>query len=114
MPSAPSAGRPLAIVNDNGIEFISMAILGRSQEMGIERHYIAPGRPTQNAFIANFNGRLRDELLNETLFASFDHARRRRQTGRTTTTSSGPRSTVGRVPPAVYAKFRDSAMQQVG
>jgi len=38
-------------------------------------HYIAPGKPTQNAFIESFNGRLRDELLNETLYASLHHAR---------------------------------------
>jgi putative transposase len=38
-------------------------------------HYIAPGKPTQNAFIESFNGRLRDELLNETLFTSMAQAR---------------------------------------
>lgn len=60
-------GAPLTIVSDNGTEFTSMAILGWSQEAHIEWHYIAPGKPTQNAFIESFNGRLRDELLNETL-----------------------------------------------
>jgi putative transposase len=68
-------GRPQTIVSDNGTEFTSMAILGWSQETQIGWHYIAPGKPTQNAFIESFNGRLRDELLNETLFASLDHAR---------------------------------------
>jgi putative transposase len=53
----------------------SMAILHWSQAAGIAWHYITPGKPTQNAFIENFNGRLRDELLNETLFSSLDHAR---------------------------------------
>ena len=41
----------------------------------LARHYIAPGKPTQNAFIESFNGRLRDELLNEILFPSLRHAR---------------------------------------
>ena len=41
----------------------------------MEWHYIAPGKPEQNAFIESFNGRLRDELLNETLFGSLSHAR---------------------------------------
>jgi putative transposase len=41
----------------------------------VEWHYIAPGKPQQNAFIESFNGRLRDELLNETLFGSLSHAR---------------------------------------
>jgi transposase InsO family protein len=43
-----------------------MAILRWSQETGVDWHYIAPGKPQQNAFIESFNGRLRDELLNET------------------------------------------------
>lgn len=44
---------------------------------GVNWLYIAPGKPTQNAFIESFNGRLRDELLNETVFASLADARRR-------------------------------------
>ncbi|SHH64630.1 Integrase core domain-containing protein [Bradyrhizobium erythrophlei] len=46
-----------------------------SQEHGIAWHYIAPGKPQQNAFVASFNGRLQDECLNETLFTSLAHAR---------------------------------------
>ncbi len=68
-------GRPLMIVSDNGTEFTSMAILRWSQQTRVEWHYIAPGKPQQNAFVESFNGRLRDELLNETLFSSLDHAR---------------------------------------
>ena len=52
-----------------------MAILRWSQEARVEWHYIAPGKPTQNAFIESFNGRLRDELLNETLFTTLAQAR---------------------------------------
>jgi len=63
-------GRPLTVVSDNGTEFTSMAILRWSQERQIDWHYIAPGKPMQNGFIESFNGRLRDELLNETLFTS--------------------------------------------
>ena len=68
-------GRPLTIVSDNGTELTSMAILRWSQDTCIEWHYIAPGKPTQNAFVESFNGRLRDELLNETLFTSLAQAR---------------------------------------
>jgi putative transposase len=68
-------GRPAACVSDNGTELTSMAILRWSQDSGIEWHYIAPGKPQQNAFIESFNGHLRDELLNETLFSSLAHAR---------------------------------------
>ena len=52
-----------------------MAILRWSQESAVEWHYIAPGKPQQNGFIESFNSRLRDELLNETLFGSLAHAR---------------------------------------
>jgi putative transposase len=52
-----------------------MAILKWSETSGVDWHYIAPGKPTQNAFAESFIGRLRDECLNETLFASLQHAR---------------------------------------
>ncbi len=63
------------IVSDNGIEFTSNAILSFASESKIEWRYIAPGKPMQNGFCESFNGRMRDELLNETLFLSLDHAR---------------------------------------
>ena len=58
-----------------------IAILRWSQERRVEWHYIAPGNPQQNAFIESFNGRLRDELLNETLFGSRSQARGARGSG---------------------------------
>ncbi len=51
-----------------------MAILRWCQDARVEWHYIAPGKPTQNAFIESFNGRLRDELLNEILFTTLAQA----------------------------------------
>ena len=68
-------GCPTMTVSDNGTELTSMAILRWSQLTRIEGYYIAPGKPQQNAFVESFNGRLRDELLNETLFSSLEHAR---------------------------------------
>jgi putative transposase len=68
-------GRPLGCVSDNGTELTSNAILKWSQNRQVEWHYIAPGKPQQNAFVESFNGRLRDECLNETLFTSLAHAR---------------------------------------
>jgi putative transposase len=68
-------GRPGICVSDNGTELTSMAILRWGQERSIQWHYIAPGKPQQNAFIESFNGRLRDELLNETLFTTINQAR---------------------------------------
>ena len=69
-------GRPAMIVSDNGSEFTSTAMLGWQLETGIGWHYIQPGKPQQNGFIESFNGRFRDELLNETLFSSLSEARR--------------------------------------
>jgi transposase InsO family protein len=107
-------GRPQTIVSDNGTEFTSMAILGWSQGAGIEWHYIAPGKPTQNAFIESFNGRLRDELLNETLFSSLDHARDALADWKDDYNTVRPHSAIGNVPPAIYAKLNDPVMQRGG
>ena len=58
-----------------GTEFTSNAILSWTGETGVGWHYIAPGKPQQNGFVESFNGRMRDELLNESLFFTLDHAR---------------------------------------
>ena len=68
-------GRPKACVSDNGAELTSMAILKWTRTTGIDWHYIAPGKPQQNALVESFIGRLRDECPNETLFASLPQAR---------------------------------------
>ena len=68
-------GRPKTCVSDNGTELTSMAILKWTQTSGVDWHYIAPGKPQQNAFVESFIGRLRDECLNETLFVSLPQAR---------------------------------------
>ena len=68
-------GKPCMVVSDNGTELTSMAVLRWSQETKVDWHYIAPGKPTQNAFVESFNGRLRDECLNETLFTSLPQAK---------------------------------------
>ena len=107
-------GSPQTIVSDNGTEFTSMAILRWSQEAGIDWHYIAPGKPTQNAFIESFNGRLRDELLNETLFASLDHAREALSDWKDDYNTVRPHSAIANMPPAIYAKLSDPVMQRGG
>jgi len=69
-------GPPAVIVSDNGPELSSRAILEWTNRTGIAWHYIAPGKPQQNAFAESFIGRLRDELLNEEVFVSLGQARR--------------------------------------
>jgi len=59
--------KPATVVSDNGTELTSNAILKWADATKVGWHYIAPGKPQQNGFIESFNGRLRDELLNETL-----------------------------------------------
>ena len=67
-------GKPKMVVSDNGSELTSNAILTWADQSRVAWHYIAPGKPMQNAFIESFNGRLRDELLNEMLFTSLAQA----------------------------------------
>ena len=61
-------GKPKAIRSDNGTEFTSNAILAWAHEQSIEWQYIQPGKPQQNGHTESFNGKLRDECLNENLF----------------------------------------------
>jgi putative transposase len=70
-----SRGKPSMIVSDNGTELTSNAILTWSADMKIEWHYIMPGKPMQNGYVESFNGRMRDELLNESLFLGLADAR---------------------------------------
>ncbi|GAB5431373.1 MAG: hypothetical protein EpisKO_07430 [Epibacterium sp.] len=68
-------GYPFMVVSDNGTELTSNAILKWQEGRKVEWHYIAPGKPMQNGFVESFNGRLRDECLNEHVFANLRHAR---------------------------------------
>jgi putative transposase len=72
---AARRGYPASVVSDNGTELTSSAVLAWSQDRNVGWHYIAPGKPQQNAFVESFNGKLRDECLNETLFTSVWQAR---------------------------------------
>jgi putative transposase len=96
-------GRPLLIVSDNGTELTSRAVLSWVEETGVEWHYIAPGKPVQNAFVESFNGRLRDECLNEHAFRSLHEARRIVETWRVDYNTVRPHSSLGGLPPSVFA-----------
>jgi putative transposase len=96
-------GRPGTIVSDNGTELTSNAILKWSDETGVGWHYIAPGKPQQNGFVESFNGRLRDELLNETLFRSLPHARAVLEAWRRDYNEERPHSSLGWMTPRDYA-----------
>ena len=70
-----SYGKPRAIVTDNGPEFPNVAFDIWCRRNEIEHHFIRPGKPIENAYAESFNGRLRDELLNQQCFESLGHAR---------------------------------------
>jgi putative transposase len=97
-------GRPDIIVSDNGTEYTSNAILGWADDSKVGWHYIAPGKPQQNGFIESFNGRLRDELLNETLFRSLPHARAALAAWRQDYNDQRPHSKLGWMTPTDYAR----------
>ena len=97
-------GKPQMIVSDNGTELTSMAILRWSKERRVEWHYTAPGKPTQNAFVESFNGKLRDECLNETLFTSLAHARMELAEWQHDYNTVRPHSKLGGRTPAEIAK----------
>ncbi len=67
--------KPGMIVSDHGTEFTCNAMLAWCRDVAIDWHFIAPGKSMQNGFVESFNGRMRDELLNETLFFDLDDAR---------------------------------------
>jgi putative transposase len=92
-------GRPAMIVSDNGTELTSRAVLEWSNRTSVEWHYIAPGKPTQNAFVESFNGKFRDECLNEEVFVSLAEARSVIERWRTDYNHVRPHSAHGGLPP---------------
>ncbi|MDT8344036.1 MAG: integrase core domain-containing protein, partial [Thermohalobaculum sp.] len=96
-------GRPGAIVSDNGTEFTSSAILAFTQAAGLDWRYIAPGMPAQNTFAESFQGRMRDECLNEHLFFSINYARAVIAGGVEDYNTARPHSAIGYMTPVAYA-----------
>lgn len=105
-------GRPRCIVSDNGTELTSMVILRWSQGRGVAWHYIAPGKPQQNGFSESFNGRLRDECLNGTLFTSLRHARMILSTWQLDYNTVRPHSKLGGRTPVEFAEQHGWGMPQ--
>jgi putative transposase len=96
-------GSPGMIVSDNGTELTSNAVLGWQQEHGIEWHYIAPGKPMQNGFVESFNGRLRDECLNEHLFNTLNEARQIIEAWRNDYNTNRPHTSLKGLTPTEFA-----------
>jgi transposase InsO family protein len=97
-------GLPGALRTDNGPEFCSRAMLTWAHERGVTLRLIEPGKPNQNAFIESFNGRFRDECLNEHWFTSVAHAHAVIETWRRAYNEERPQKSLGGLTPAAYAK----------
>jgi transposase InsO family protein len=97
-------GRPSVIRSDNGPEFIGKAMLTWAHRNGVTLRAIEPGKPNQNAYVESFNGRLRDECLNEHWFTSLAHARSVIETWRREYNEERPKRVLGGLTPAEYAR----------
>jgi len=102
-------GKPGMIVSDNGTELTGNAMLKWTTESGIAWHYIAPGKPMQNGFMESFNGKLRDECLNETVFTSLVQARRIVEAWRIDYNAVRPHSSLGYRTPEEFAAAWNAA-----
>lgn len=97
-------GKPRVIRTDNGPEFVGKAMLTWAHRHGIDLRLIEPGKPNQNAYVESFNGRLRDECLNEHWFTSLAHARAVIEAWRREYNDERPKRSLGGLTPAQYAK----------
>lgn len=100
-------GLPKEIVIDNGPEFTSKTMIIWACNAGVNLHFIKPGKPTQNAFVESFNGRFRDECLNQHWFTSFEEANRIVQLWKHDYNNVRPHSALGNLPPAQYARTKE-------
>ncbi len=101
---AQTRGLPKVIRSDNGKEFCGKAMITWAHERGVQLRLIEPGKPNQNAYIESFNGRLRDECLNEHWFPSLLHARAEIERWRREYNEERPKKALGGLTPAAYAK----------
>jgi len=97
-------GTPAVIRTDNGPEFTGKAMLNWAHRRGIALRLIEPGKPNQNAYVESFNGRLRDECLNEHWFMSLAHARALIEAWRKEYNDERPKRSLGGLTPSQYAK----------
>lgn len=107
--AAAEHGLPETIVVDNGPEFISKALDRWSYERGVKLHFIQPGKPTQNAYVESFNGKLRDECLNENWFTSLADAREKIETWRREYNTIRPHSSLNDLTPEEFVKAEGRA-----
>ena len=101
---AITRGLPRVIRTDNGKEFCGHAMLTWAHANNVNLRLIEPGKPNQNAYIESFNGRLRDECLNEHWFLNLTHAQTLIETWRREYNEERPKKALGGLTPAAYAR----------
>ena len=101
---AVSRGLPRVIRTDNGKEFCGRAMLTWAHTHQVKLTLIEPGKPNQNAYIESFNGRLRDECLNEHWFLNLAHAQTLIEAWRREYNEERPKKALGGLTPAAYAR----------
>lgn len=102
--AAARYGWPEVIVMDNGPEFTSKALDQWAYERGIHLYFIQPGKPVQNAFVESFNGKMREECLNQSWFTSLEHARQVIEAWRQDYNSVRPHRSLGGLTPEEYER----------
>jgi putative transposase len=109
-------GLPKVLRTDNALEFCGRAMLTWAHERGVTLRLIQPGKPNQNAYIESFNGRLRDECLNEHWFTSLAHAQVVIEAWRREYNEERPKKGLGGLTPAAYAErlIRDTCTVTAG
>ena len=103
-------GKPAVLITDNGPEFAGRALDAWAYAQGIRLHFIEPGKPNQNAYVESFNGRFRDECLNEHWFLSLAQTRQIVEAWRLDYNAVRPHSSLGNVSPTEFEQCtRDRA-----
>jgi putative transposase len=97
-------GLPQVLRTDNALEFCGRVMLTWAHERGLTLRLIEPGKPNQNAYIESFNGRFRDECLNEHWFTSLAHAQAVIEAWRKEYNEERPKKGLGGLTPAAYAR----------
>jgi putative transposase len=98
-------GKPPSMITcDNGTEFTARVFDAWAHQRGIRIDFIRPGRPVENGFCESFNGRLRDECLNQHWFLSLDEARASLERWRREYNEARPHSSLGNLTPTEYLR----------
>ena len=96
-------GKPQSLVMDNGPEFAGLTLDRWVYREQVQLNFIQPGKPTQNAYVESFNGKFRDECLNENIFKNLDHAREVIENWRVDYNEQRPHSSLNKLTPSQFA-----------